>query len=84
MLTYSEFQTTYMLAVDIYASLLLHAHCSWQTGSGSFTVAGCRPLGGRQVPAGAGAVEPEKRASPAPVVSVREERRREKNGSGEQ
>ena len=53
-------------------------------GSGFFTVAGCRPLGGRQVPAGAGAAELEKRASPAPVVSVREEMRREKNGSGEQ
>jgi len=47
-------------------------------------VAGCRPHSGRQVPTGAGAAEPEKRASPAPVVSVREERRREKNGSGEQ
>ena len=55
-------------------------------GSGSCTVARCRPLGGRQVPRGAraGAAEPEKRVSPAPVVSVREERRREKNGSGEQ
>ena len=53
-------------------------------GSGSCTVVGCRPPSSRQVPTGAGAAEPEKRASPAPVVSVREERRREKNGSGEQ
>jgi len=47
-------------------------------GSGSCTVAGCRPPRSQQVPTGAGAAEPEKRASPAPVVSVREERRREK------
>jgi len=44
-----------------------------------------RPRADRCQPArGAGATELEKRVSPAPAVSVREERRGEKNGSSEQ
>jgi len=43
------------------------------------TVAGCRPLGGRQKAAGAGAAEPEKRAPAAPRVSVREEKEGREN-----